>query len=296
MLDASSDELAQCLSEDSIYTNIVYTNAHKKYNSSIFLLNGVSASVIIDKDLIIPPGKSLWLNNNCTLKISEGAMLKIEQAGRVETFNEPVIEGTVTGDITIIGTETPRDVYTFAELYQAIRYRAKIITLKNSITVATDIAVGKDMTLIVDKDVTLTLKTPQLIIREIINNGMINGTGSILVYAPISGTGSVNTADGLFINIDIDSVDDIAKCFSEDSHCTSINFIDREKSDKKENVLVKIDKNLVIPENNKLWLNCFCTLEVSEGVTLTIDGKLETYNQPVINGTVVGKIDVLDIN
>jgi hypothetical protein len=53
-----------------------------------------------------------------------------------------------------------------------------------------------------------------------------------------------------------------------------------------------IDKNVTISNGKSLWLNCYCTLKVNKGVTLTIKGEVETYNQPIILGKVSGKIDV----
>lgn len=74
------------LSPDSIYTSLSFTP-------------GVETIVNIDKNVTIPEGKSLWLNIYCTLKVEKAATLKIK--GKVETFNQPVILGKVTGNIDV---------------------------------------------------------------------------------------------------------------------------------------------------------------------------------------------------
>jgi len=33
-------------------------------------------------------------------------------------------------------------------------------------------------------------------------------------------------------------------------------------------------------------------LKICEGVTLTINGKIQAYNEPIIEGTVIGKFDM----
>lgn len=75
------------LSPDSIYTCLAFTP-------------GVETVVMVDKNLTIPEGKSLWLNIYCTLKVNEGVTLKVK--GKVETFNQPVILGKVTGKIDVL--------------------------------------------------------------------------------------------------------------------------------------------------------------------------------------------------
>ena len=74
------------LSPDSIYTDLSFTPS-------------VETIVMIDKNVTIPKGKSLWLNMNCTLQVKKGATLKIK--GNVTTYKQPVILGKVTGNIDV---------------------------------------------------------------------------------------------------------------------------------------------------------------------------------------------------
>ena len=51
----------------------------------------------IDRNLIIPANKSLWLNIYCTLEVPEGVTLVV--LGTLTTFNDPIVKGRVVGDI-----------------------------------------------------------------------------------------------------------------------------------------------------------------------------------------------------
>jgi hypothetical protein len=78
----------------------------------------------------------------------------------------------------------------------------------------------------------------------------------------------------------------IKKYLSPDSIYTSLSFTPGIEA------TVTIDENVTIPRGKTLWLNSYCTLKVNKGVTLTVEGKVETYNKPVILGKVKGEIEV----
>lgn len=292
LYDAQSDELGQCLAEDSIYTEIIYTNMQIPQSKSVFLPKREESFITIDRDIVIPKGKSIWMHANCTLKVDEGVTLKID--GKIETFNEPIIEGTVIGDITLIDVDKPRDVYTFAEFYEAARNNINEITVKDNIIFAGTrhgpwINVN---TMIIDKGVTLICDSCNLgIEKTLINNGRICGTGRVHIKSDIDGSGTTDISDGLEINVRANSADEIGEYLIEDSIYTQVSIM--KKKDDEDNK-VTIGSDLVIPKGKSLWLNVYCTLEVKEGVTLRIDGKVETYNEPIIEGTVIGDITLLD--
>jgi len=285
--DADADELGRYLAEDSIYTEVVYINSEYPHFKSIFNMrpDGEKVFTTIKNDLVVPKGKSIWLNINGILKVCEGATLEI--LGEVKTFNEPVIEGTVIGEITVIDKNKPRDVCTFAELYEAARDRINDVTVKGDIVVPFPKDHLNFETVTIDKGATLTGdKCNFSVSKKLTNNGTIGGNGKIHVRERIDGECGVNTADGLEINISHIAADEIGEYLAEGSIYGAVNFFVREET------LVTIEKDLLIPKGKQLWLNVYCTLEVGEGATLVIEGELETYNEPVIKGTVVGEIKV----
>lgn len=207
IIDAGASELGAYLAAESIYTSVLYINPdipNRFGGKSIFNINPAAEKTVIAiaGDLVIPAGKSLWLNINCVLRVNEGATLTIE--GALTTFNEPEIKGEVIGSVTIIDTGTPREVYTFEEFSKALRERANEITVKADITLTG--AVGDPMhckRLIIGENATLNVGHFLYIKEKLINNGIICGTakGRLSVSSAIEGTGKVNTAGGLVVGI-----------------------------------------------------------------------------------------------
>jgi len=292
-VDVDASELGAYLSEDSIYTSVFYINPNSQNGfKSVFQVrsDGEKKVIAIDNDLTIPAGKSLWLNINCVLKVSAGVTLKID--GILTAFNEPVIDGEVIGDITIIDKCKPRDVYTYGEFYDAAQDRTSVITIKADMTITAAAFESIEVdTLIIDEGVTLTVNHFMFIKEQLINNGTIRGTkdGTVRVDSAVEGQGKVSAANGLSLSIksDGDNSGKFSVYLAAGSIYTKVLVMAQEDK------IITIASDLVIPNGKTLWLNKYYTIKVSAGVTLKIDGKLETYNEPVINGLVVGKIDVL---
>ena len=291
--DPDIDEIGQYLSENSFYTDVIYTNMEPLLPKSVFLPtrdNSKQNFITINNDLVIAKGKSLWLHDNSILKVSEGATLIVE--GKIKTFNEPVINGAVIGEITIIDSGKPHDVYTYTEFYEAVRDRVNEINIKDNIVVS-----GRYWrepihcdTLIIDKNVTFTVNYPLCIQKKLINNGMIDGTGRINVLSPIEGAGGVNAANDIAIQINNINIHEVDTYLTESSVYTTALCIEKEEA------VIAIDNDLVIPKGKKLWMNYHCTLKVSKGATLIVEGTVETYNEPITEGVIAGKVDVLDKN
>jgi len=85
--DVGADKVEYFLGDNSIYDTL-----------SLFPDPG-EANLIIDRNLIIPAGKSLWLNSACTLEVPESVTLVV--LGTLTTFNDPIVKGSVVGDIHI---------------------------------------------------------------------------------------------------------------------------------------------------------------------------------------------------
>ena len=148
-------------------------------------------------------------------------------------------------------------------------------------------------TLIINKGVTVTVSSYDCnIYGQIINKGKIIVTGRLCFREESPKIGNIKLAnyDGtseiIYFPIYLD-VDVIKKYFSSDSIYNSLIFTPGVES------TIVIDKNVTIPKGKTLRLNINCTLEVKKGVTLTIKGKVGTYNEPVIRGKVIGEIEVL---
>ena len=77
------DRIKYFLNKNSIYTGLSFVPAMR-------------SDVVIDKDLTIPKGKTLWLNSYCTLIVPENVTLTVN--GIIETYNAPVIKGIAIGD------------------------------------------------------------------------------------------------------------------------------------------------------------------------------------------------------
>lgn len=86
--DVTVADITRYLGADSIYTEVSVVGSKP---------DGI---LLIDRDLTIPKGKTLWLNDENTLRVAGGVTLRV--AGRLETYHAPVIEGTVIGEITIV--------------------------------------------------------------------------------------------------------------------------------------------------------------------------------------------------
>lgn len=287
IFDVNTNEISQYLAEDSIYTSIIYTNIEKPHSKTVFFPKREQSFIEINSDLVIPKGKSIWLHVNCVLKVCEGAALKVN--GKIETYNEPVIEGTVIGDIMVIDVDAPRDVYTYAEFYEAARDKINEITVKADITVTFSQDYISVNTLIIDKSVTLTGDACNIgVDKKLINNGTINGTGRIEVNERVDGENGIDQSAGLDLYVKVIDSNEISQYLTEDSVYTSVIIYTKlEKS------VLAIDSDLIIPKGKSLWLNGNCTLKVSEGAVLKIDGKIETYNNPIIEGIVIGSVTIL---
>ena len=85
----SFDEIKEFLKSDSPYNEILCA----------------SMTVVIDKDLVVPKGKTLFVLG-CTLKVSKGATLTIKGDLIINEYTHLEVEGTVIGEMGV-GNSTP---------------------------------------------------------------------------------------------------------------------------------------------------------------------------------------------
>jgi len=54
-----------------------------------------------------------------------------------------------------------------------------------------------------------------------------------------------------------------------------------------------IERDITIPSGKTVWLNIFVTIKVPVGVTMTVNGQVQTLNTPIVEGKVVGTVQVI---
>ena len=294
-----ADEIGKYLAEDSIYTQVR-------------CINDSQNAVVIGKDLLIPENKTLWLNNSCTLQIDEGATLTVK--GKLTLFKNPIINGAIVGEITNLDPSSGEgDVCSFEKLCEATHQNPipgksyvnlPKVTIKADMSAEVDFRLERFTSLIVDAGVTLTVNCDNFVVMgEFTNNGTICGTGHIYVDSQIGGTGGVNIDGGLKLSVYDADAGDLGKILAEDSIYSEVIYTNSGQLHYKsifdakpdgEKTFVEIENDLLIPENKSVWININGILKVKKGATLTIEGRLQTFSEPAIEGLVIGKIDILE--
>ena len=188
----------------------------------------------------------------------------------------------------------PYEVFSYEDFVDAISLPYQIIEIKGDIDITGDnVNLDKQKTLIIQPGITVTVSTRNFNIHGlIINKGRILVPGRICFHKESPEIGDIKIVDnGYYGEIsyfpESFDVDLIKKYLSPDSIYTSLSYTPGVET------IITIDKNITIPDGKSLWLNSYCTLRVKKGVTLTINGKVTTFNQPDIRGKVTGMIDVL---
>jgi hypothetical protein len=81
-----ADEVAYFLSEDSLFNGLYIVAASSGKNL---------VEILIDHDIVIPAGKTLWINADSVLHVPEGVTLT--NNGFIRYQNKPIIEGKIIG-------------------------------------------------------------------------------------------------------------------------------------------------------------------------------------------------------
>jgi len=55
--------------------------------------------------------------------------------------------------------------------------------------------------------------------------------------------------------------------------------------------VIVIDEDYTLPKGKILWLSIMTKLKVAEGVTFTVEGMVETYQEPIIEGKIIGNTE-----
>jgi hypothetical protein len=183
----------------------------------------------------------------------------------------------------------PCEANTYDEFLAALKCLCRTITVKDGFDIAGDFAaIQRNKTVVIERDVTVTVSTQNFMIYgQIVNRGEIAVTGRICFYEESRDIGMISTRQGGEISMfAMPTMDNISKYLLSDTIFTSMSSVPSQ-----EMVLV-ICSDITIPKGKKLRLNRYVLLEVAEGVTLTVEGEVIMYNQPLIKGSVIGHITV----
>jgi len=55
--------------------------------------------------------------------------------------------------------------------------------------------------------------------------------------------------------------------------------------------IIVIDEDYTLPKGKTLWLSVMTKLKVAEGVTFTVEGTVEAYQEPIIEGKIIGYME-----
>jgi hypothetical protein len=78
--------------------NIVYFLINGSLFNSLYDIG--TGEILIDRDLNIPAGKRLWINDESFLHVAKGVTLT--NNGKIECMNEPVVDGKIDGKAVIV--------------------------------------------------------------------------------------------------------------------------------------------------------------------------------------------------
>ncbi|MHC1693887.1 MAG: RCC1 domain-containing protein [Eubacteriales bacterium] len=182
------------------------------------------------------------------------------------------------------------DVTTSAEFENALKNNVANITIKKDMKLSKNsYYIGNYTTIIVEKGVRLNIESLNFVVEGfLINRGIVSVSGRILFQDELSRFGDIEPIDNGEIAYYCGYVylAEIERLFSTDSVFTSIVITPGNECK------IIIDRDYTLPENKHIWMNIYCTLVVKEGATLTVDGIIETYNQPILEGKVLGSVTV----
>lgn len=177
---------------------------------------------------------------------------------------------------------------------------ANVIVVKNNITLSDDEYSLKNLSaLIINQDVTLKITSLNFKAdSRIINLGEIVVTegGRMIYYGEPdkSNIGNISIR-GVYSQIayftNSITANKIAHILSDDSMFNWIYFVG--SSSTEDAVKCTIDRDVVIPEGKAIWINYESVLYVPEGVTLTNNGAIHYFNDPIIEGKIDGTGDVV---
>jgi len=207
--------------------------------------------------------------------------------GRIYEWGGEIIDEFNSCDNYYTGSA---DVYTIDELYEAVQNKAKDIYIKADMSLAeADFAVRGNQTLHIAENVIFSVYTYNFGTQggDIINNGNIRVFGRMYLQQEPTKIGDTSGSAGeITYSGGIMTLSDVKYILDGDSPYNSVSSVSGT------DYIFVIDEDYTLKKGDRIWLNSHATLKVAAGVTFTVEGEFETYNTPIIEGTVIGNITV----
>ena len=277
--------------------NVLYVNGVKvempMYNyeyTNYASIRGVAEALGLD---ITVTGKRIDLTSKADTS-SNGSQ---NRTSMESTIPAPVPKPEPDPEYLKLLRENGVNVSTEDEFMQALE-TANVIIVKKNITLDTLIVELKNINvLVIDEGVTLKITTPNFYADcKIVNFGeiLIADHGRMLFsfepdYTMLGKirTGGKNNEISFSMRIDRkDAADDIAYFLHPNSIYTTLEI--GGYSSVGELAEIIIDKDITIPAGKTLWISYNSVLRVNKGVSLTNNGTIICYNQPIVEGKISG--------
>lgn len=178
--------------------------------------------------------------------------------------------------------QVEQSVRTEDELFAAIRSGAKTIHIEDSFTLHTDIEVQLDE-IHVAEGVELTIDSLNFYSDNVLrNDGTVIVTGRIMFFDEPKNAGNIvakQRGEITYACTDGLTLETFERIIAQYPFINSISVIASDNT-------VIVDRDFTIPQGIELWLNAYTTLHVLDGITLTVDGTLETILEPIVDGKI----------
>jgi len=300
--------------------------------SDLSITGGETSCLIVDKDATFSIAEETTLTVRFMRFEVHGTLvnqgvLDIAEDGKISFYNNNSEIGIVICDTKLGNVEIIADSITDAEflLYLSKETPYTAITLADNGTfpVKNDITIVKDITLyangfylntidklIVKPDVTLTVKICNFNVSGLIENEgyiIVAPFGRITFYRESPNIGNIkavgNDPDSPFspvlwdygqivITPNTPALSSFAEYLAPDSIYTAVGLYFGGNTEN-DMVEIVITEDFVIPKGKAIVMNICCIVVVPKGITLTVDGYIDTYHKPVVEGTLIGEDHVI---
>ncbi|MDR2911152.1 MAG: hypothetical protein LBV47_07315 [Bacteroidales bacterium] len=145
--------------------------------------------------------------------------------------------------------------------------------------------------IIIEEGVTLTIQSWNFHVRcKFVNLGevVVGNNGGINFAVEPAQAGIINTTGNAYVNLiaDIMGADEIAAILDGDSIYNMLSLFDQSVRDGAAEIV--IDKDIVIPAGKTLRIYQGSVLKINSGVTLTNNGTILYFIEPIVDGEIIG--------
>ncbi|MCL1858318.1 MAG: hypothetical protein FWF92_03705 [Oscillospiraceae bacterium] len=182
------------------------------------------------------------------------------------------------------------------EFADALQNKIKTIYINGIVDVKTDANIYTDQEIYIMPGGVLNINTLNFFCKgDIVNDGVINVYGRLLVFKEPSKFGILNNAGlGKYTGYSGEisyycheiTVSEIKRILNGDLPYTSISLA------ASQGYTLVIDEDYTLPENKTLWFNINTTLKIAKNVTFTVNGRVEAHTQIINDGEIIGDINI----